>query len=208
MFRKEKNFQVNTKRRVETQSSIDRRSEIHERALELFIANGYDATSLAAIAKELGISKANLYYYYPTKEGLLYQIHMDALRNHFVPMLDEADKIIDPQDRIVFFLKKFASMCTSSPSSRVFVHEIRSLNKTHQKEIKSFWRRAYQLLGRSIEELQKSGKGRKFKKSFLSFLGVGMAFWIIYWWDYNRQANAEELAETLIQIFLHGLLYS
>jgi hypothetical protein len=34
-----------------------------------------------------------------------------------------------------------------------------------------------------------------------------MVFWIVYWFDYSRQANAEELAETLVQIFLKGLLY-
>jgi hypothetical protein len=33
-----------------------------------------------------------------------------------------------------------------------------------------------------------------------------MANWITFWFDHRRQANAEELAETLVQTFLHGLL--
>jgi len=35
-----------------------------------------------------------------------------------------------------------------------------------------------------------------------------MVFWIVYWFDYSRQANAEELAESLVKVFLNGLLYS
>jgi hypothetical protein len=33
-----------------------------------------------------------------------------------------------------------------------------------------------------------------------------MANWITFWFDHRRQVNAEELAETLVQTFLNGLL--
>jgi hypothetical protein len=33
-----------------------------------------------------------------------------------------------------------------------------------------------------------------------------MANWITFWFDHSRQVNAEELAETLVQTFLNGLL--
>ena len=201
-----KEIQKKRKRRVKTDEMDNRRIQIYASALELFLEKGYDATSLAMIAKRSRMSKANLYYYYPSKEGLLYGIHLEDLKNRFIPIIEEAEQISDPQDRIVFFLKKFALMTTSSPASRVLVHEIRSLSKSHQNEIKLIWRKAYELIRGAIEELQRSGKARKFKVSFLTFLGVSMAFWVIYWWDYSRQGNAEELAETLVQVYLKGLL--
>jgi hypothetical protein len=34
-----------------------------------------------------------------------------------------------------------------------------------------------------------------------------MANWIPNWFDYGRQANAEELADTLVETFLKGLLH-
>jgi len=36
-------------------------------------------------------------------------------------------------------------------------------------------------------------------------LGFSMANGTVYGFDYSRQANAEELAETVVQIFLGGL---
>jgi AcrR family transcriptional regulator len=187
--------------------NLYKQSEIYRKALDLFVKKGYDATSMSMIAKALRMSKANLYYYCSSKENLLYQIHLDDLQRRFIPILEEAEKLPDPKDRIAFFLQKFTLMCTSSPASRVFVHEIRSLKKGHQNEIKSIWRRGYELVRGAIVELQHSGKARKFRESFLSFLGTGMVFWIVYWWDYSRQANAQELSDSLAQIFLKGLLY-
>jgi len=187
---------------------MNRKAEIYRIALDLFIEKGYDATSLSMIAKRLSISKARLYYYCPSKEGLLYQIHMKDLQEHVIPILEGAEKISDPQERLVNFLRNFTLLCTSSRAARVLVHEIHSLNKIHQNKILAIWRRAYNLMRVAVEELQKSGRGRKFRTSFVPYLGVGMAFWTIYWWDYSRQVNSEELAETLVQVFKNGLFYS
>jgi hypothetical protein len=33
-----------------------------------------------------------------------------------------------------------------------------------------------------------------------------MVFWIVNWFDYSRQANAEEVIETVVQTFMNGLL--
>jgi AcrR family transcriptional regulator len=188
-------------------SNLIRKSEIHNKALDLFVKKGYDATSMSMIAKVLGMSKANLYYYCSSKEDLLYQIHLDDLRRRFIPILEKVERLPDPQDRLVFFLRSFALMCTSSPASQVLIHEIRNLHERHYYEITSIWRRAYKLVSDAIKELQELGKGHKYRQSFLTFLGTGMVFWIPYWFDYRRQVNAEELAETLVQIFLKGFLY-
>ena len=123
----------------------DRKSEIYQKALDLFIKKGYDATPMSMIAKVLGMSKANLYYYFSSKEDLLYQIHLDDLKRRFLPIIEEAERLPDPEDRVVLFLRKFTLMCTSSPASRVLVHEIRSLNEAHYYEITSIWRRGYKV---------------------------------------------------------------
>jgi AcrR family transcriptional regulator len=49
----------------------DTRAEILAVASELFIEQGYDATSLREIAERLGLTKAALYYHFPSKEDIL-----------------------------------------------------------------------------------------------------------------------------------------
>ena len=43
-------------------------------AEELFMANGYDATSTTDIAKKAGCNQALIHYYFRTKENLFQQI--------------------------------------------------------------------------------------------------------------------------------------
>jgi AcrR family transcriptional regulator len=191
---------------IETNYCIDRQAEIYEKALDLFIIKGYDATSMSMIAKALGMSKPNLYYYCPSKEDLLYRIHLSHLEKRFIPILDSTEKLLDPKDRISHFLRNFTLMCTSSPASRVLVHEVYKLKKEHREEILSIYARAYGIFRYAIRELQQSGEIPKFRDSFLTFMWTGMTFWIVYWFDYSRQDNAEELAEIIVKTFERSML--
>ncbi|MGX6607684.1 TetR/AcrR family transcriptional regulator [Micromonosporaceae bacterium Da 78-11] len=47
------------------------RAQLHETALRLFARDGVDGTSLQAIADEMGVSKAAVYYHYRTKDELI-----------------------------------------------------------------------------------------------------------------------------------------
>ena len=49
----------------------DTKAEIRDAAVDLFGRQGYERTSLREIAERLGISKAALYYHYPSKHDLL-----------------------------------------------------------------------------------------------------------------------------------------
>src|SRR3954447_15961193 len=45
-----------------------RRAQLLERGTKLFTKHSYDELSMAAIAREAGISKALLYHYFPSKD--------------------------------------------------------------------------------------------------------------------------------------------
>jgi AcrR family transcriptional regulator len=49
----------------------DTRQDILDTALELFADQGYDKTSLREIAEHIGVTKAALYYHFPSKEDIL-----------------------------------------------------------------------------------------------------------------------------------------
>ena len=49
----------------------DTRQEILDAALVLFADQGYDKTSLREIAEQVGVTKAALYYHFPSKEEIL-----------------------------------------------------------------------------------------------------------------------------------------
>src|SRR4051812_2815556 len=47
----------------------ERRRRLLERGADLFARHSYDELSMAAIAREAGVSKALLYHYFPSKQA-------------------------------------------------------------------------------------------------------------------------------------------
>ena len=54
----------------------DTRQRILDVALDLFIEQGFDGTSLRQIAEQLGVTKAALYYHFESKDDILMALHM------------------------------------------------------------------------------------------------------------------------------------
>ncbi|MFE3290396.1 TetR/AcrR family transcriptional regulator [Rhodococcus sp. NPDC059234] len=62
------------------QSGLARRADIVSSAISLFAAHGYRGTSLAAVARESGITKSGLLHHFPSKEVLLTAVLADLDR--------------------------------------------------------------------------------------------------------------------------------
>lgn len=72
------------------------RERILDVALELFLEQGYEKTSLREIADRLGVTKAALYYHFASKEDILLELH---LRLHAIgrDILDRFDVLDDEE---------------------------------------------------------------------------------------------------------------
>ena len=51
-----------------------RREQIRSLAAKMFFERGYDATTMRGIAADLGIQAASLYYHFPDKEQILFDL--------------------------------------------------------------------------------------------------------------------------------------
>ncbi|MEU9148265.1 helix-turn-helix domain-containing protein [Streptomyces sp. NPDC048349] len=58
----------------------DTRQRIQDVALELFVEQGYEKTSLREIAERLEVTKAALYYHFKTKEDIIVSVFEDLTR--------------------------------------------------------------------------------------------------------------------------------
>jgi AcrR family transcriptional regulator len=74
------------------------RERILDIALELFVDQGYEKTSLRDIAERLGTTKAALYYHFERKQDILLELH---LRLHALgrETLEKLERLEDGQER-------------------------------------------------------------------------------------------------------------
>ena len=69
------------------------RERILDVALDLFVEQGFDKTSLREIAERLGVTKAALYYHFQGKDDILMALHMgmhDLMRTSVAQLAGEA----------------------------------------------------------------------------------------------------------------------
>jgi len=185
----------------------ERLEKIYDKALEMFVAKGYDQTALSQIAKELGLTKAGLYHYFSSKEDLLFFVHERHMNRVFNPILEAAQKISDPEERIVYFIRNYTlKAMTRDASARVLVHETNNLKTENRQKITVLWRNGLDLIRNTLSEMEDQGKIEKINKNFAAFALLGMCSWTFYWFDYERQESGEELADTYARVFLKGIL--
>lgn len=79
-----------TKLRLSRLDPAERRADIMAKASELFLEEGFAATSMSRIARAVGGSKATLYKYFPTKESL-FEAMMEARVQVVLGRLGDAD---------------------------------------------------------------------------------------------------------------------
>ena len=85
-------------------SREERREQILESALNVFIKNGYNGATTVDIAKEAGISEVTLFRYFDSKK----QIFTEAIEPILVTSLKEsivASKDLDPIKKLKYILK-------------------------------------------------------------------------------------------------------
>lgn len=71
------------------------REEILDATRRVLLRQGIAATTLDAVAKEVGVSKTALYYYFASKEALLFEIVFAAVENQSKAIRDAVEKAKD-----------------------------------------------------------------------------------------------------------------
>ncbi len=80
--------------------TVDTKEKILKSAAKLFRINGYDGTPISEIIRDAAVSKGSLYYYFPSKQVMLYEIAVKSIKvgNPFYEKIFKSD--LSPLDKI------------------------------------------------------------------------------------------------------------
>jgi AcrR family transcriptional regulator len=101
---------VTSIRRMTTRAAQAERTRqaVLDTARRLFVEHGYDATSLQTIADTMGVTKANVYYYFRTKVAILEAL-LDTNVAALTALLDEAETLNGKHARLEFLVDGFVN---------------------------------------------------------------------------------------------------
>ena len=186
----------------------DRRlSEILHHATEVFCEKGYAAASIRDISRASGSSLAGLYYYFKSKDHLLFLIQQEAFSTLIASLEEKLAGVCDPEEAMRTFIGNHMQHFVGNPKqAQVLSHESNTLRDHYQAEITSLKRKYYRQCLTILDRL-KAARHLQGVNSRLAVLSLfGMMNWIYTWYNPAVDGDWEEIAGQMSSIFLNGVL--
>ncbi len=139
---------------------MDIRTQILEAATRRFAAHGYGATSLSAIADDVGIRKASLLYHFPSKDELHRSV-LDNLLSHWnetLPRLLEAAAGEDRFDALLHETVRF--FVADRDRARLLLREALDRPDAMRERLRAAVRPWMDVIAASIRQGQEHGELR------------------------------------------------
>jgi AcrR family transcriptional regulator len=178
----------------------ERRRQLLERGAELFTSHPYEKLSMSRIAREVGISKALLYHYFPSK-----QAYFEETLNTWAEQLRErtdTDPDLPPVEQLTSSLDAFLSLIEENAvtyrnlmRSAAGVAEIRELIEEVRRKT------ARRILEGLFPGEEPSPKARTAVSGWLWFMDGACLNWIEH-----RDIERGELRDLLLGVLMGALI--
>jgi len=185
----------------------EKRAQILASAARVFATQGFDRASMAELARDCGISKANIYHYYDSKDAL----HFDILDTYLRALRDRIRGLdltgLSPEDRLRATVREYLLAYQGSDDEhRVQVAGVDRLPPEQQGVLRGYQRDMVRHLAAILADLVPgplAGDTARLRAVTMSVFG--MLNWYFMW---NGDAGArarEEYARLVADLALGGV---
>ncbi len=189
-----------------SQPRENRKEQIFDAGARLFAEKGYERTSLQEVADALGVTKPALYYYYRSKEDLLFEI-MSFCIDRVTDDLEEVGASAGPpSQRLAAFIHRYVHFFADHPHELTLLStELDSLTGDLREAIVTKQRRNLAAIRSIVTELLEEGESRDLDPTVSAFALLGMMNWIFSWYDPEGAVSPDRLADHFHHIYAHGV---
>jgi len=190
---------------VEPETRFDRRlAQILVHATDVFYEKGYEGASMRDLARASGMSLGGMYYYFGSKEKLLYLIQKHTFTTIMKRLREALAEATDPEERIRVFIRNHVGyFLANQKAMKVLSHEDDALKNGFGSEIAALKREYYRLCVGLLDDY-KHEKSVEFSSRTAVLSLFGAMNWIYTWYKPRVDPGAEHLAREIADIFLRG----
>jgi len=198
-------------------SRFDRRlAEILDYATEVFADKGYEGASMRDLSRLSGISLAGLYYYFGSKEKLLYFIQRHTFSTIIDRLRERLSASTDPEARLRIFVHNHVEYAVAKAKAmKVLSHEDDVLKNSFGAELSGIKREYYRICVGLVDDLAnaeglngigqraRARSGVEIRVAVMSLFGT--MNWLYTWYNPRVDPDADTLAQQISDIFLQGV---
>ncbi|MFP7674823.1 TetR/AcrR family transcriptional regulator [Marivita sp. S0852] len=185
----------------------EKRTHILKIAARVFADQGFARASMSQVAKDCGISKANIYHYYSSKDALLFDIldtYLSALRDRIIGIEMSG---LDPEaqlERIVIeTLRAYEGM---DHEHKIQTEGIPLLPQDQQAILKTYQRDLVKQLSDVVQAIAPDvfkDNTRKLRATVMSIFG--MLNWFYMWNSPADQKARDDYGQLVTKLTLTGV---
>lgn len=187
------------------------RKALLEAAMSIFQREGYEAASIATIAKAAGMDRGSVYYYTPGKRELFSAIVLDTVRE-IVATAEEISRSDDRQDEKLRNVIRAALDAYAASYPVVFIYlqedmgQLKGKLGALDKKMLRYGKRYERALTKIIADGVTDGEFRDVgSPKMLAFAIMGMINWTHRWFQPSGQYSPAEIAAIFSELAVNGL---
>ena len=172
-------------------------------AVDLFYENGYDKTTLEAVAERLGVTKPFIYSHFSSKADLLADICARGISASLEAM--ESVKAMDasPTERLILLSQRFVTAVLDNQMYiAIFTREEKGLAPADLERINAMRRTFDKQLTDLIREGVKAGEFEVSDPHLAALSIGGMVSWAYVWFRPEGRLSVAQAAEQMTQLIL------
>ena len=158
------------------------------------------------LSRASGMSLAGLYYYFESKERLLFLIQKHTFTTIVRRLKSRLEGVSDSEQQVrIFILNHLEYFLVNPASMKVLSHEAEALKNGFASEVAAIKREYYRICVGLLDELKRE-RGLQFSTRIAVLSLFGMMNWIYTWHNPKVDADAEQIAREMGDIFLRGVM--
>ena len=182
-----------------------KRREVLREAAASFNFKGYHATSMTEIATSLGVTKAALYHYFPTKNSLLAACFEQAMDAAFASLERGRKRGANGRERLVLTISGYVSQLIDELNCCVVLMEEQALEAVERAKLVRQRDRFERSLRALVREGIEDASIVPCDPKLAIFVILGAMNWVPKWFKPSGAWKPEQLTLALGQIFERAL---
>ena len=192
----------------ETPSKYDQKLvHVLKTSAAIFAEKSYHSTSIRDISRATGMSLSGLYYYFKSKEELLFLIQDYC----FSTVIEDCRKLLagvdDPVHRLKLLIENHLNYFVQNMNEmKVLSHEANAIAGDLFKKVNTKKRQYVDLAMHLLEEIARTYNVKGLDIRVATFSLFGMMNWIYNWYNPRKDVDVAGLSQNITRIFLSGFL--
>jgi AcrR family transcriptional regulator len=175
-----------------------------ETAARAFNERGFYRTALDDIAAELNVTKAALYYYFESKDEILYECHSVAIQSLTSTPL-ESDHSMTGLEKIERLIRRYVEMIVQSFGRCLVLVGTQPLEPENKAKCRAGRRGINDLVVGLIREGIADGSIARCDPKLASYFIFGTLNWIAQWYDESGPQTLENITDHAVRYVVGGL---